>query len=139
MSKVPSLEELQKTADQITNMYRQAGSQMDDDDDGNLRGNVRKMRLIVSCKEDAKYLRSNLVKKKFMGNNMMPIFDSNLILQGWFSSSFPDHHCFFLTLSFLLSQDFWLKKSSSIRSSCWILLCNFCTFFFFLNENRNTL
>ncbi|KNZ44996.1 hypothetical protein VP01_85g11 [Puccinia sorghi] len=98
LSKVPSLEELQKTADQITNMYRQAGSQMDDDDDGNLRGNVRKMRLIVSCKEDAKYLRSNLVKKKkFMGNNMMPIFDSNLILQ-------EIHYNFFLTWNILIKM-----------------------------------
>ncbi|KAA1089198.1 hypothetical protein PGT21_009936 [Puccinia graminis f. sp. tritici] len=91
-TKIPPLQDLQRTAEEIK---RHNSLENDDDGSGGRGGNKS---LIVSCKEDHKYLKTHLIKKfptKFLISDdyqngsddndepsLIKIFDSNLILQG---------------------------------------------------------
>ncbi|KAI9605821.1 hypothetical protein H4Q26_004190 [Puccinia striiformis f. sp. tritici PST-130] len=98
LTKIPALEDLQSTADEI-NKHNKQGSPLTDDDDEDDSGRGGKKSLIISCKEDFKYLKTHLIKKfprKFLisvhdddadhddehSSSLIKIFDPNLILEG---------------------------------------------------------
>ncbi|KAI7945589.1 hypothetical protein MJO29_011977 [Puccinia striiformis f. sp. tritici] len=99
LTKIPALEDLQSTADEI-NKHNKQGSPLTDDDDEDDSGRGGKKSLIISCKEDFKYLKTHLIKKfprKFLisvhdddddddddehSPSLIKIFDPNLILEG---------------------------------------------------------
>ncbi|PLW55933.1 hypothetical protein PCANC_02996 [Puccinia coronata f. sp. avenae] len=103
VSKIPKIEELQRTANEINHIHSQTSRKdaNDDDEDEDLGRCNGKISVVVSCKEDIKYLKTHLFNKfpgKFLpasddddddddGSTARPaslikIFDSNLILQG---------------------------------------------------------
>ncbi|PLW42459.1 hypothetical protein PCASD_04663 [Puccinia coronata f. sp. avenae] len=65
VSKIPKIEELQRTANEINHIHSQTSRKdaNDDDEDEDLGRGNGKISVVVSCKEDIKYLKTHLFNK----------------------------------------------------------------------------